>query len=79
VSACLAAYAPACLDHLLILNEAHLLRVLREYAAYYNTARPHQGLGQRIPDPPVSSSNPTGTVRATPVLGGLHHTYARAA
>jgi putative transposase len=68
-----------CLDHMLILNERHLLRVLREYVAYYNTARPHQGLHQRIPDPPASSGNPTGTVCATPVLGGLHYSYARAA
>ena len=68
-----------CLDHLLILNEAHLRRVLREYMAYYNTARPHQGLQQRIPDPPCSAGPATGAVYATPVLGGLHHTYARAA
>jgi putative transposase len=68
-----------CLDHLLILNEAHLRRVLREYMAYYNTARPHQGLGQRIPDPPAASGRATGAVYATPVLGGLHHAYARAA
>jgi hypothetical protein len=68
-----------CLDHLLILNEAHLLCVLQEYLAYYNSARPHQGLHQRIPDPPVSPANPTGTVCATPVLGGFHHSYARAA
>jgi putative transposase len=68
-----------CLDHKLILNERHLLRVLREYVAYYNTARPHQGLQQRIPDPPASSGNPTGTLYATPVPGGLHYSYARAA
>jgi putative transposase len=68
-----------CLDHLLILSEAHLLRVLREYVAYYNAERPHQGLQQRIPDPPVATGLATGTVCATPVLGGLHHAYARAA
>ena len=68
-----------CLDHMLILNERHLLRVLREYMAYYSTSRPHQGLHQRIPDPLASSGNPTGTVCATPVLGGLHYSYARAA
>jgi putative transposase len=68
-----------CLDHLLILNEAHLLRVLREYAAYYNTARPHQGLRQRIPDPPASAGPAMGPVYATPVIGGLHYAYARAA
>jgi putative transposase len=68
-----------CLDHLLILNEAHLRRVLREYVAYYNADRPHQGLQQRIPDPPAASGRATGTICATPVLGGLHHAYALAA
>lgn len=33
-----------CLDHILILSESHLRRVLNEYLAYYNTRRPHQGL-----------------------------------
>jgi transposase InsO family protein len=37
------------LDHILILGEAHLRRVLRAYAAYFNDARPHQGIGQAIP------------------------------
>ena len=68
-----------CLDHLLILSEAHLLRVLREYVRYYNSARPHQGINQRIPDPPAGADHATGAVFATPVLGGLHHAYARAA
>ncbi len=68
-----------CLDHLLILNEMHVLRVLTEYVHYYNSARQHHGLHQRIPDPLVSSANPTGTVCAMPVLGGLYRSYARAA
>ncbi len=71
-----------CLDHVLVLGEGHLRRVLREYAAYCNTARPHQGLQQRIPDPAavrVLRPEDEGTVRAVPVLGGLHHTYLRAA
>ena len=38
-----------CLDHLLILNQAHLTVVLRRYVAYYNHRRPHQGLGQALP------------------------------
>jgi putative transposase len=38
------------LDRLLILNEAHLRAVLAAYAAHYNAARPHQGIGQRVPD-----------------------------
>jgi len=66
-----------CLDHVLVLGEAHLRRVLREYVA-----RPHQGLQQRIPDPAAVCTLRPGDgrpVRAVPVLGGLHHTYLQAA
>jgi len=69
-----------CLDHLLILGEGHLQRVLREYVAYFNTARPHQGVGQTIPSalgPPPS--RPAAPIVSIPVLGGLHHDYRRAA
>ena len=69
-----------CTDHLLILGERHLARVLREYVSYFNRARPHQGLGQALPE---SSSEDVvsraGPIRAVPILGGLHHTYRRAA
>jgi transposase InsO family protein len=71
-----------CLDHVLVLGEAHLRRILREYVAYFNTARPHQGLQQRIPAPATLCalrSEEGGPVRAVPVLGGLHHMYQRAA
>jgi len=71
-----------CLDHVLILSEGHLRRVLREYVAYFNGARPHQGLQQRIPDgakEPQLRLESRGKVRAVSVLGGLHHTYQRAA
>jgi len=70
----------ACLDHLLILGERHLHRVLREYATYCNRARPHQGLGQALPDPPPGGHRgPAGPIRAVSILGGLHHAYQRAA
>ena len=71
-----------CLDHLLVLGEAHLRRILREYVAYFNTARPHQGLGQRVPAGPEGCAPGAllpGSVRAVPVLGGLHHAYEPAA
>jgi transposase InsO family protein len=68
-----------CLDHVLVLGEAHLRRILAAYVGYFNGARPHQGLQQRIPEPPVAAAPCAGPVRATPVLGGLHHTYQRAA
>ena len=64
-----------CLDHVLILTEAHLRRVLKEYTAYFNHARPHQGLEQRVPQL-VATTSPAqrgGTVIALPVLNGLHH------
>ena len=68
-----------CLDHLLVLGEAHLRRILLEYLAYFNCDRPHQGLRQRIPDPPEEDACPAGPVCITPALGGLHHSYRRAA
>jgi DNA-binding CsgD family transcriptional regulator len=65
--------------------EQHLRSIynkLGEYARYYNHVRPHQGLAQQIPDPPPTETTPIrlhGGVRAVPILGGLHHAYARAA
>ena len=71
-----------CLDHLLILQERQLQRVLNAYVSYFNQARPHQGIQQRIPDPRGSAkpSHHTGDkVIALPVIGGLHHDYHWAA
>ncbi len=71
-----------CLDHLLILSERHLLRALSAYSAYFNAARPHQGIGQASPDHTKGSREAMsvgGPVRALAVLGGLHHDYRRVA
>ena len=70
-----------CLDHMIILSEMHLQRVLADYALnYFNTARPHQGIGQRIPVPGERVlARSVGSVTALPVLGGLHHDYRAAA
>jgi transposase InsO family protein len=71
-----------CLDHLLLLGGAHLRRVLGEYVAYFNAARPHQGLGQRVPAPGVApgpARHDADDIVAVPILGGLHHAYQRAA
>lgn len=65
-----------CLDKLLIINQAHLRRVMREYIAFFNTARPHQGLEQRIPVPKIPHET-TGPVRCRTVLGGIIHDYYR--
>jgi transposase InsO family protein len=72
------------LDRTLILNQAHLRAVLAEYQEHYNTARPHQGIGQRVPDgdprPRVTEADPsTWQIRRKPVLSGLIHEYERAA
>ena len=71
-----------CLDHVLLLSERQLRRVLREYVeTYFNSARPHQGLSQRIPAAAASRlvSGVGSKVVALPLLGGLHHDYQLAA
>ncbi|MDQ6645478.1 MAG: integrase core domain-containing protein [Chloroflexota bacterium] len=67
-----------CLDKLLIVNEAHLHRVLSEYVGYFNNARPHQGIEQRCPIP-IESGHQHGVVKRRDVLGGIIHDYNRAA
>ena len=70
------------LDHVIVLSQAHLERLLREFIEdYYHTDRPHQGLGGQTPIPhekPAVISGPTKLV-SIPVLGGLHHRYVRVA
>lgn len=70
-----------CLDHMIIINERHARRVLWQYMAHYNGARPHRTLGLETPTgPPVRASPPrAGRIIARPVLGGLHHEYEWAA
>jgi putative transposase len=64
----------------LVLNERHLEDVLTAYVAYYNGDRPHRRLGLAPPLPAAGGRHePSGPVVARPVLGGLHHVYARAA
>jgi len=73
------------LDRVLILGEAHLRAILTGYQAHYNTARPHQGIAQRVPDtecnihPATVTSVDVRQIRRKPVLNGLINEYARAA
>ena len=64
-----------CLDHVVVLGEAHLRRVLATYVDYYNQARPHLALQK---DAPLRRTvQRIGRLVAIPVLGGLHHQYVR--
>jgi len=73
------------LDRVLILGELHLRAVLIGYQARYNTARPHQGIAQRVPDDEHDAARATVTdvgtrqIRRKPVLGGLINEYTHAA
>ena len=64
-----------CLDHVVILSEAHLRRVLARYADYYNNLRTHRSLSK---DTPLHRAiERLGIVTSRPILGGLHHQYCR--
>jgi len=64
-----------CVDHFIIFGEAHLRRILRTYAAYYNDIRTHRSLDKDAPaHRPIQR---TGIISSGPILGGLHHHYVR--
>ena len=73
------------LDRMLIFGEGHLRAVLAQYQVHYNTARPHQGIAQRVPDGEHDVGHLTvadldyARIIRKPVLGGLINEYARAA
>ena len=67
-----------CLDHVIVLNEDHLHRVLTDYFDYYHNARAHLSLDRNSPVP-RSVEAPAGKVVSKAYLGGLHHLYTRAA
>ena len=66
-------------DHLIVVNELHLLRCLREYATYYNEDRPHMSLDGDAPARREIEPPENGKVVALARLGGLHHRYSRVA
>ncbi len=64
-----------CTDHVIVFNEDHLRRILSKYASYYNEVRTHLSLGKDAPcTRPIERF---GDIIAQPILGGLHHRYAR--
>jgi len=64
-----------CLDHIIVLGEVHLRRILKSYARYYNKTRTHLALDK---DAPLSRTvKRAGRILCRPILGGLHHEYVR--
>ena len=64
-----------CLDHLVVFDEGHLRRVLKNYASYYNQVRTHLSLAKNAPD--FRRPQKLGRIAAISILGGLHHQYVR--
>src|SRR5258708_830790 len=64
-----------CLDHIIVLGEEHLRRILKNYADYYNGVRTHRALNK---DAPVSRQvQRSGVINSRAILGGLHRQYVR--
>jgi transposase InsO family protein len=64
-----------CVDHVVVLGEAHLRRILAKYATYYNKLRTHRSLNKDAPTHRVIQH--VGRIVSAPILGGLHHHYYR--
>jgi putative transposase len=68
-----------CLNHVLVLDERHLRRILTRYFAYYSQARTHLALDKDAPDPRPIEPPAAGKIVEVPEVGGLHHRYLRQA
>ncbi|HUU97443.1 MAG TPA: integrase core domain-containing protein [Phycisphaerae bacterium] len=68
-----------CLNHMIVFNEAHLVRILKAYFAYYHESRTHLFLDRNAPVPRKVELPEQGRVIAIRQVGGLHHRYSRAA
>lgn len=68
-----------CLDHVIVLNESHLKRILSSYFDYYHGSRTHMSLARNSPLPRDVEPPDRGPVVAIPQVGGLHHRYTRRA
>jgi putative transposase len=65
------------LDHVLVINETHLRRLIRDYLSYYHADRIHDSLEKDSPSTrPVSHKpDPSANLISLPRIGGLHHRY----
>jgi putative transposase len=69
-----------CLNRVIVANERHLVRILRSYQSYYNSARTHLPLDKDSPrSRPVRQPEEGAKIIAFPEVGGLHHRYERRA
>jgi len=68
-----------CLDHVIVLNAGHLRQLLADYVDYHHLHRPHRSLEQDCPEPRATEPPDQGRIIELPLLGGLHHRYARRA
>ena len=66
-------------NHMIVLGERHLHRILTEYFNYYHDCRCHLSLDRNSPTPREAERSCRGEVVAIPYLGGLHHRYTRRA
>jgi hypothetical protein len=68
-----------CLNHVIVLNERHLRRILSSYLDYYHLSRTYLSLEKDCPEPRLVHPPDAGKVIAFPQVGGLHHRYERLA
>ena len=68
-----------CLDHVIVLNERHLRRILASYFNYYHRSRTHLSLDKDCPHSRPVQEVDAGKIVAFPQVGGLHHRYQRLA
>jgi putative transposase len=68
-----------CLDHVIIFNDKHLRKVLKQYFRYYHECRTHLGLEKDCPKTRPIQLPESGLISSEPMVGGLHHRYFRQA
>jgi putative transposase len=68
-----------CLDHVLVMSESHLRRILAAYLEYYHRTRTHLALDKDAPDGRPVELSEAGRIVEIPEVGGLHHRYVRQA
>jgi putative transposase len=68
-----------CLNHVMVINENHLRRILKGYFRYYHQSRTHLSLGKDAPESREVQTDKRASIVSIPQVGGLHHRYERRA